>query len=41
MLIPLPFHGQSSPENVNAVFSDPAVLAGDWEVPVGTESRYL
>ena len=27
MLIPLPFHGQSSPEDVNAMFADPAVLA--------------
>ena len=35
MLIPLPFHGQSSPEDVEAVFSDPAVLASTGKYPLG------
>ena len=38
MLIPLPFHGQSSPEDVEAVFSDPAVLASR-EVSIRSESE--
>ena len=35
MLIPLPFHGQSSPEDVEAVFSNPAVLASTGKYPLG------
>ena len=35
MVIPLPFHGQSSTEDVEAVFSDPAVLASTRKYPLG------
>ena len=35
MLIPLPFHGQSPPEDVNAVFADPSVLAATGKYPLG------
>ena len=35
MLIPLPFHGQSPPEDVNAVFADPSVLAATNKYPLG------
>ena len=35
MLIALPFHGQSSPEDVEAMFSDPAVLASTGKYPLG------
>ena len=35
MLIPLPFHGQSPPEDVNAVFADPSVLASTNQYPLG------
>ena len=35
MLIPLPFHGQGSTEDVEAVFSDPAVLASIGKYPLG------
>ena len=35
MLIPRPFHGQSSTEDVEAVFSDPAVLASTGKYPMG------
>ena len=35
MLIPLPFHGQSPPEDVNAVFADPSVLAATNRYPLG------
>ena len=35
MLIPLPFHGQSSTECVEAVFADPAVLASTGKHPMG------
>ena len=38
MLIPLPFHGQSSTEDVEAVFSDPAVLASTGKYPLGQNS---
>ena len=34
MLIPLPFHGQSPPEEVNAVFTDPSVLAASNKYPL-------
>ena len=34
MLIPLPFRGQSSTEDVEAVFSDPAVLASTGKYPM-------
>ena len=35
MLIPLPFHGQSPPEDVKAVFADPSVLASTNQYPLG------
>ena len=35
MLIPLPFHGQSPPEDVSAVFADPSVLASTNQYPLG------
>ena len=35
MLIPLPLHGQSPPEDVNAVFADPSVLAATNRYPLG------
>ena len=35
MLIPLPFHGQSSTEDVEGVFADPAVLASTGKYPMG------
>ena len=35
MLIPLPFHGQSPPEDVKAVFADPSVLAATNQYPLG------
>ena len=35
MLIPLPFHGQSSHEDVGAVLSDPSVLASTGKYPLG------
>ena len=35
MLIPLPFHGQSPPEDVKAVFADPSVLAATNRYPLG------
>ena len=35
MLIPLPFHGQSSTEDVEAVFSAPAGLASTGKYPMG------
>ena len=35
MLIPLPFHGQSSNEDVEAVLSDPTVLASIGRYPLG------
>ena len=35
MLIPLPFHGQSPPEDVKAVFADPSVLAATNKYPLG------
>ena len=35
MLIPLPFHGQSPTEDVNAVFADPTVLAATGKYPLG------
>ena len=38
MLIPLPFHGQSSTECVEAVFSEPAVLASTGKYPLGQNS---
>ena len=34
MLIPLPFHGQSPPAEVNAVFTDPSVLAASNQYPL-------
>ena len=34
MLIPLPFHGQSPPEDVEAVFADPSVLAATKKYPL-------
>ena len=34
MLIPLPFHGQSPPVEVNAVFTDPSVLAASNQYPL-------
>ena len=34
MLIPLPFHGQSPPEDVEAVFADPSVLAATNKYPL-------
>ena len=34
MLIPLPFHGQSPPEDVKAVFEDPSVLAATNQYPL-------
>ena len=38
MLIPLPFHGQSSTECVEAVFADPPVLAATGRYPLGQNS---
>ena len=35
MLIPLPFHGQSPQEDVDAVFSEPSVLASTGKYPLG------
>ena len=35
MLIPLPFHGQSSCEDVEAVLSDPSLLASSGRYPLG------
>ena len=35
MLIPLPFHGQSSREDVEAVLSDPSILASTGKYPLG------
>ena len=35
MLIPLPFHGQSSREDVEAVLSDPSLLASTGKYPLG------
>ena len=35
MLIPLPFHGQSSREDVEAVLSDPSLLASTGRYPLG------
>ena len=34
MLIPLPFHGQSPPEDVEAVLTDPSVLAATNKYPL-------
>ena len=34
MLIPLPFHGQSPPAEVDAVFTDPSVLAASNQYPL-------
>ena len=34
-LIPLPFHGQSSREDVEAVLSDPLILASSGKYPLG------
>ena len=34
-IIPLPFHGQSPTEDVEAVFADPAVLASTGKYPMG------
>ena len=34
-LIPLPFHGQSSREDVEAVLSDPSMLASTGKYPLG------
>ena len=39
MLIPLPFHGQSSTECVEAVFADPAVLASTGKCPLEQNPR--
>ena len=38
MLIPLPFHGQSSTECVEGVFADPTVLATTGRYPLGQNS---
>ena len=38
MLIPLPFHGQSSTECVEAMFAEPAVLASTGKYPLGQNS---
>ena len=38
MLIPLPFHGQSSTECVEAVFAEPAVLASTGKYPLRQNS---
>ena len=35
MLIPLPFHGQSSYEDVEAVLTDPSLLAATGRYPLG------
>ena len=35
MLIPLPFHGQSSREDVDAIMTDPSVLAASGKYPLG------
>ena len=37
MLIPLPFHGQSSREDVEAVLSEPLIAGHYWQVSIGTE----
>ena len=39
MLIPLPFHGQSPPEDVKAVFADPSVLAATNQHPLGQNAN--
>ena len=39
MLIPLPFHGQSPPEDVDAVFADPSVLATTNRYPLAQNPR--
>ena len=39
VLIPLPSHGQSSTEDVEAAFADPAVLASTGKYPIETESE--
>ena len=41
MLIPLPFHGQSPPEDVKAVFADPSVLAATNQYPLGQNPNHL
>ena len=38
MLIPLPFHGQSPPDEVSAVFTDPSVLAASNKYPLAWNS---
>ena len=38
MLIPLPFHGQSSTECVDAVFAEPSVIAATGKYPLGQNS---
>ena len=38
MLIPLPFHGQSSTECVDAVFAEPSVLAATGKYTSGQNS---
>ena len=40
VLIPLPFHGQSSYEDVNAVLTDPSLLAETGRYPLG-QNRHL
>ena len=40
MLIPLPFHGQSSYEDVNAVLTDPSLLAETGKYTLG-QNRHL
>ena len=39
MLIPLPFHGQSPPAEVDAVFTDPSVLAASNQYPLAWNPR--